>query len=206
MCVASAKSMVVSVNLSDRPLSYRAPKGPSPDLSIVYNQREAYQPAVFSFFNVSPKWTLGALSYIQDDPSYPGTSVVRYIPGGGAIDYANGYRFDGSTGAFSPERQSLAVLVRNPASGPVISYVLNLPDGSKQVFGLSDGATSAPRRMFLTQMIDPAGNALNYSYDSSLRLLAMTDATGRRTTFNYTSGFSPLLVTQIVDPMGRHAD
>ena len=210
MCMANAKSMLVSVNLSDRALGYRPPKGPIPDLSITYNQREAYQPAVFTYSNVSPKWALGAISFIQDDPEYPGFSLTRYRAGGGAYDYGNalpnGNYYDSLTGAFIADQQNGGVLVRYPADGPLTSYVLTLPDGSRQIFSLADGGTTFPRRVFLTQVIDPAGNAMTFTYDASLRLLRITDSTGRNTTFAYTSAFSPLLVTQVTDPMGRHAD
>src|SRR5271168_3240817 len=43
------------------------------------------------------------------------------------------------------------------------------------------------------------------SYDSQLRLTALTDATGRQTTFAYGRSNSPLLITAITDPFGRTA-
>ena len=205
MCVANAKTMVVSLNLNDTPVGYTPPKGPPVKIRLTYNQREASQPAVFGFFNVSPKWTLNVLSWVQDDPAFAGRSVLRYVAGGGSIDYASVYTYNSTTGQFSPERQGQAVLVRIPATGPVTSYELRLPDGSKQVFGFADGATVAPRRMFLTQRVDPSGNALTLNYDSQLRLTTLTDATGRNTTFSYGDITRPLLVTQIADPFGRRA-
>ena len=209
MCMANAKAMLVSLNLRDRPLGYRPPKGPAPDLTITYNEREALQPAVFSFSNAGPKWSLGAVAYIQDDPYWVGYYVTRYLPGGGTYDYDNSYAFsssyDSATGAFLADQQSGAALVRYPADGPLTSYVLTMPDGSRQVYGLQDGSNAFPRRVFLTQIIDPAGNTSNYTYDGSFRVLKITDATGRYTSFSYSSTYSPLLVTQIADPMGRRA-
>jgi RHS repeat-associated protein len=54
-------------------------------------------------------------------------------------------------------------------------------------------------------VIDPQGNALSLSYDSQLRLTALTDATGRQTTFAHGRSNSPLLITAITDPFGRTA-
>jgi YD repeat-containing protein len=206
LCVTDAKLMLVSLNLNDTPVGYQPPKGPAARIRLTYNQREASQPANFGFFNVSPKWTLNFLSYVQDDPAAAGQSVIRYVAGGGSIDYSLAYTYDSRTGAFSPERQGQAVLVRIPAAGTVTSYELHLPDGSKQVFSHADGATTAPRRIFLTQMVDPAGNALILNYDNQLRLTSITDATGRNTVFSYGLTAQPLLVTRVTDPFGRHAD
>jgi RHS repeat-associated protein len=62
-----------------------------------------------------------------------------------------------------------------------------------------------PRNIFLTQIIDPQGNALTLAYDGQLRLTTATDAVGRQTTFTYGLAGRPLQVTQITDPFGRSA-
>src|SRR6202022_256857 len=64
MCGYNVSEMVVSLNLKDMPVGYAPPKGPPVYVAVTYNQREAGQPANFSFFNVGPKWTLSWLSYI----------------------------------------------------------------------------------------------------------------------------------------------
>src|ERR1700679_3428831 len=66
MCGYAFKEMTPSLQLTDTPVGYKPPKGPDAHVSITYNQREANQPANFSFFNVSPKWTLNWLTYIQE--------------------------------------------------------------------------------------------------------------------------------------------
>ena len=55
-------------------------------------------------------------------------------------------------------------------------------------------------------MIDPQGNALTLNYDTQHRLISLSDATGRQTTFTYGLTLQPLLVTQITDPFGRSAN
>ena len=71
--------------------------------------------------------------------------------------------------------------------------------------GRSNGATTNPRRIFLTKILDRFGNALTLTYDAQLRLTKLTDATGRNTTFAYELTARPLLVTKITDPFGRSA-
>ena len=193
------KEMLVSVNLTDRPVGYSPPKGPPVFAHLVYNQREASQPATFSFFNVSPKWTLNWLSYVQDDPTNPGASVTRVVAGGGYIDETG---YNASTGAFTPEVRDGSVLKLATSQ---VSYTRYLRDGSTEVYGHSNGATSFPRLVFLTKVIDPAGNALTFNYDTQQRLTSVVDATGRATKLAYGLTASPLLVTAITDPFGRSA-
>lgn len=205
MCVANAKLSTVSLNLNDTPVGYTPALGPAVKIRLSYNQREAGQPAVFSFSNISPKWSMNVMSWIQDSPTSPGSSVTRFQGGGGYVAYTSPYIYSNVTGAFSPERQGEAVLVRIPATGALSSYELRMPDGSKQVFAKVDGAASFPRRVFLTSIVDPAGNALTLNYDAQLRLTSIADASGRLTVFEYGNTARPLLVTSITDPFGRVA-
>lgn len=200
LAIYSFTEMVVSLHISDTPVGYSSPIGPSTKVTINYNQREAYQPANFSYFNVSQKWTLNWLSYIEDDPNSPGSSVSRYAAGGGDINYPG---YVSSTGQFTPEPRDASVLSR-ATSGPIV-YHRTLADGSVETYAQSNGATSYPRLVFLTKITDPAGNAVTLTYDTLNRLTKLTDATGRITAFAYDQPSQPLLVTRITDPFGRSA-
>jgi RHS repeat-associated protein len=200
LCGYDFTEMTVSLNLSDTPVGYTPPKGPDVHVKLTYSQREASQPANFSFFNVGQKWTLNWLTYIQDDPTLAGANVMRLVAGGGAVNYTG---YSNATGAFTPETRDASVLVRT--SGNPITYQRKLSDGSLEVYSRSNGATGYPRLVFLTQLVDPAGNAVSLNYDGQLRLTSLTDATGRSTTFSYGLGSRPLLVTTITDPFGRSA-
>ena len=200
MCGYNVTEMVVSLNLKDTPVGYTPPKGPPVLVTITYNQREAGQPANFSFFNVSPKWALNWLTYIQDDPNFPGASVTRYVAGGGFFLHLG---YDSSTGYFFPENGTKAGAFLQRASAG--AYNRYLPDGTIEVYAHSDGATNYPRRLFLTQIVDPAGNKVSLTYDRLLRLTSITDATGRNTTFGYELATNPLLITRVTDPFGRSA-
>jgi RHS repeat-associated protein len=200
MCGYGIREMAVGLTLMDQPVGYTPPTGPPANVTLTYNQREADQPAIFNFSNISPKWTLNWLSYIEDDPTVPGANVLRYRAGGGASIYAG---YFSTTGSFAPEETDASVLVL--ASKSPVAYKRFLRDGGVEVYAQSDGSPTYPRRVFLTQIIDPQGNAATLAYDSRLRLNSLTDATGRRTTLSYELASSPLLITQITDPFGRSA-
>ncbi|MGH9886479.1 MAG: hypothetical protein ACREBE_13175, partial [bacterium] len=199
-----AHVLLASLRLHVTQTGYASLKGPPVSVRLVYNQREAGQPATFAFSNLGARWTLNVLSYVEDNPASPGTGVVRHVAGGGTVAYPSaGGAYDVATGAFAPEERSRAILVRVPAAGAVRSYELRMPDGGKQVFGLVDGATAGPRRVFLTEIVDDAGNAVVLHYDDRLRLRALRDAAGRLTRLAYEQRDNPLLVTRITDPFGR---
>ncbi len=200
MCGYNFSEMVVSLNLTDSPVGYRPAIGPSMFTTLTYNQRDAGQPANFGFFNVSQKWTLNWLTYIQDTPGQPGANVTRYVAGGGFVNYSG---YNGANGQFTPETTDQSVLVLSSAN-PIV-YKRLLQDGSVEVYAQSNGATTGSRLVFMTQLIDPQGNAVNFNYDNQLRLTSLIDATGRVTSFAYGLGASPLLITQITDPFGRSA-
>jgi RHS repeat-associated protein len=200
MCGYNIGESSVSVTLTDRPVGYSPPIGPSAKVTITYNQREDSQPANFNFFNVSPKWTLNFLSYVTDDPSNPGANVTRYLPGGGAY-YYSGYQ--SSSGAFAAQNNDGSILVLT--SQTPITYQRQLQDGSIEAYAQTDGSTGYPRKIFLSQIADPQGNVATLNYDSQLRLTSITDAVGRQTTFSYGLTLQPMLVTRITDPFGRSA-
>ena len=72
------------------------------------------------------------------------------------------------------------------------------------MFGQSDGGVTT-RRVFLTQVIDPAGNAVTLTYDSDLRITAITDAIGQQTTLEYGNTADTFKITTVTDPFGRSA-
>ncbi len=200
LCGYNIGELTVSVTLSDVPVGYDPPIGPSAKTRITYNQREDSQPANFAFFNVSQKWTLNWLTYVTDDPTNPGARVTRYLAGGGSFQYSG---YNGSTGQFTAQDNDGSILVLK--SETPVNYQRQLRDGSIEVYAQSDGSTAFPRNVFLSQMIDPQGNALTLSYDNQERLVSLTDAAGRQTTFAYGRIGQPLLVTGITDPFNRSA-
>ena len=197
MAQYSVHSMLVSLNIEDRPLRYTPPRGPAIDFIVTYNQKETQQPAAFSYSNLGPKWTFNWLSYVSDDPTVQLPQMSVYVPNGGAEIYS----FDQGSQSFLPHPQSHATLVKTGSA----TYERRLPDGSKQIFAQSDGAISYPRRIFMTQMVDPAGNAVTIGYDASFRITTLTDALGLVTTLAYDQPGDVLKITKVTDPFGRFA-
>ena len=85
------------------------------------------------------------------------------------------------------------------------SYTLTFSNGASRVFSMSDGSSGTSRRIFLTQNVDPQGNAAQLNYDGEFRITNVVDAIGQTTTLLYTNAQFPLAVTSVEDPFGRTA-
>jgi len=195
MAKYSIHLMLASLHIEDTPISYSSPRGPSADFKVVYNQREANQPASFDYGNLGPRWTHNWLSYVTDDgPVKASDSPSVYVRGGGTEKFSG---FDSGTNSYAPDRQTLAVLVWMGDG----TYEKRFPDGSKEIFTRSD--KGSPRRVFLTSVVDAAGNAITLEYDEILRITAITDSLGQPpTTFEYTERWK---IATVTDPFGRSA-
>jgi RHS repeat-associated protein len=212
MAVAKVHLMDVNLNLTDQPVGYTPPVGPPVRFVVRYNQRDVFQPANFFYANLGPQWTFDWLTFITDNPTNSLADVNLYVGGGGQRTYTD---FDTNTQSFAYQQFDQNLLTR---TGPS-SYELLSGDGSKLIFSQSDGATGTARSIFLTQEVDPQGNAITMSYDSNLCLVAVTDAIGQVTTLTYglastniESGTNEIFVpgdpyklTKVTDPFGRFA-
>ena len=187
----------VSLTIADTPVGYTPPLGPAVKFTASYQQREVAPVQTPTYSNLGNKWSFNWISYIVIDPANDAADATAYGPGGGTLRY-NGFN-SGSQG-YAPQRETQVSLVRLG----VDQYEKRFPDGSRQVFAFSDGAPVA-RKLFMTQSVDPHGNALTYSYDGSFRLVAITDAIGQVTTLSYELTADPLKVTKVTDPFGRVA-
>src|SRR5437588_5944172 len=181
-------------------MRYSPPRGPAVNFTVTYNQREAQQPQTFTYSTLGSQWTFNWLSYVTDNPSNSLANAVVYVPGGGAESYSG---FDSGSQSYPPDPQSHAILARTSST----SYEKRFPDGSKQVFTLSDGSISYPRRIFMTQVVDAAGNAVSIGYDASFRITTITDTLGQVTTLSYELSGDPLKITKVTEPFptGRYA-
>ena len=204
MTVASSTPMVVSLHLQDTPVGYLPQIGLPNQDTVSYNSREAEQPANFSFSNLSANWSHDWQAYVKDDPTSSSYTPTRIAPSGGGY-YYYGQNCSSSTGICNSETPDASQVTRTPATGTIVSWNRALPDGSKEVYGLSNGATTYPRFLFLTQITDPRGNATTINYDASFRITSIVDAMGRSTSFTYGLAGYPLLITKITDPFGRTA-
>lgn len=187
----------VSLTITDTPVGYAPPFGPAINFTVSYQQREVAPMQTPTYSNLGNKWSFNWLSYLVVDPSNETADATAYGPGGGTLHY-NG--FNSGSQSYLPQRETQVSLVK---LGPD-QYEKRFPDGSRQIFNVSDGAAIA-RKIFMSQSVDPHGNALTYTYDASFRLIAVADALGQVTTISYDLSTDPLKITQVMDPFGRKA-
>jgi RHS repeat-associated protein len=199
MAASSVHLMLVSLNIKDTPVGYSPPVGPPVKFTVRYNQREAYQPANFTYSNFGSKWTCDWISYITDNPSNLLADVNYFIRGGGTRTFTG---FDTNTQTFAFQQYDQTQLKRTGSA----SYEMLSPDGSKKVFSQSDGSIGTSRKIFLTQILDPFGNAVALTYDGNLRIAAIADAIGQVTTLTYSNASDIYKITRVTDPFGRFAD
>ncbi len=199
MAAYSVDKNRIGLAISDTPLSYVPPKGLAVKFSLSYQHREIAPVSIPNYSNLGNKWSFNWLSYLVVDPNNVGADATGYGPGGGTLTY-RGYNFNGQS-YYYPQLETQENLVKTGSD----SYEKRRRDGSKQIFSLSDGASVYPRKIFMTQSIDPQGNSLTYTYDGTFRLVAVTDALGQVTTLSYELGSDPLKVTKVTDPFGRVA-
>jgi RHS repeat-associated protein len=200
MCGYSVALMMVSLSLMDTPVRYTPPVGDRVSFTITYNQRESHQPQTFTYSNLGQKWTFGWLSYAQDDPNNANANVDIFLNGGGQDTFTG---IDPVTSVYAPETRKHTTLKR--VSTNPIRYERTLPDGSVDVFTQTDGAAGFPRRVFMTERRNARGNALTFTYDQQVRLVAVTDAIGQVTTLAYDLVTDPWKITRVTDPFGRSA-
>jgi YD repeat-containing protein len=187
-----------SLRIYDSPVGYTPPVGPAVVFRASYNQREANQPSTFFYSNMGKRWVHDWMSYVEDDPTSVGDPVELNVRMGGREPY------DGFVNGVSAPQQDVRAVMTIVSTEP-IEYERELPDGSIEVFSESDGAATAPRRIFLSEWKDPQGNKLTFTYDGQLRLVSVTDAIDQVTTLSYELATDPLKITKVTDPFGRFA-
>ena len=196
------QAALVSLYVWDTPVGYTPPRGLDVNLRVSYDQREAGQPATFDYSNLGQKWTVSWLSFVTDDPNNPGAPLTVYMQGGGTESYS-GYNASNQSYALQADSQTILTLTSSN------SYTCTTRQGYQQIYSHSDGSTVYPRNVFLTKVVDPAGNTLTFTYDGYNRIVAITDAIGQVTTVSYgsTNVNNPLFyqITQVTDPFGRYA-
>jgi RHS repeat-associated protein len=197
----NAHLMLVSLHIEDTPLSFAPPRGPPIKLTATYNQSEANQPANFNFSNFGQDWTCNWISYLTDNGTNTAGDIQYYIGGGGTEIFT--YQTNGS---YIINWRNQASLVRLSTN----SYQMAFPDGSTNIFSQPDGSVGNSRRVFLTRVIDPTGYTNILNYDSSLRLVSVTDPQAGLTNliFFYDASvpaFDPYVIQKVTDRYGRSA-
>jgi len=202
MAQYSIQFALANLHIFDTPISYNAPYGPSVQIQVDYNHRDAAQPSTFNFSNFGKQWTFTWLSYVTDyNNSTTDASESIYLRGGGVRRFS----FFSGSNVSSPNFEDYSVLTRVTTSP--VRYERTFPDGSKEVYTFTNTSapSNSPRNIFLTQLVDPQGNSVTINYDSNFRIIQIVDADGQTTTFAYGNSSDIYKVTQITDPFGRYA-
>ena len=197
------QAVSASLHLSDTPVGYAAPRGPAVNFRLTYRQRELLQPQIFTYSNFGAKWTSDWLRFVEEVPTdafgVNPAHISVYLAGGGHEVFYN----PDASGVYPTHWRAKATLVKVSASP--IRYERRLPDGTMEAFTASDAGPVGQRRIFLTQIVDPQGQAVTLTWDGQMRLVAISDAIGQVTTLSYADLANPLRITTITDPFGRTA-
>ena len=193
MAISRVHLGLVNLQIRDTPVGYTPPVGPPVRFTVRYNHRDYLQPVSLISSRFGPNWTHDWFAFIKDNPGSPLADVKYFVGGGGARTFSG---FDTNTQTFAPQQFDQTRLQRKGAN----SYEMLFSNGSKKIFGLRAG-----NQLYLTQVVDPAGNAVTLTWDGNLRLVALTDAIGQVTTISYDHPAQSLLITRVTDPFGRFA-
>jgi YD repeat-containing protein len=199
--------VTAALRLFDVPVGYTPPVGPAVMFRLTYNHRESGLPQIPTFGNLGPKWEFDWFSSVGE---YPGggcgiygctiPSVTVALRGFGTEEYAGTPANQADFGYHWRSRARLVRVSRDP-----IRYERHLPDGSIEIFTLSNGAPEGQRTVFMTSIVDPQGQAVQLTYDAQFRLVGISDALGQVTTLSYEWPGDPLKLTKVTDPFGRFA-
>jgi RHS repeat-associated protein len=189
--------LTAAVILNDVPLTYSPPRGPAINVHLRYNQRTQRLSQTQDHWNIGPQWSLDWHSYVTDNNTsvlapYEWTHVLLRGEGSESYNSYSGYTHWKS-------RAELSKVAHDPPR-----YERGLPDGTVEVYAFPDRAASLPnRKVFLTEVVDPQGQTLTFTYDSNVRLVSVTDAIGQVTTLDYDDPADSMRVTTITDPFSR---
>lgn len=190
--------LAASLHIEDTPTGYNAAVGPDVRVRLAYNQREVGQPASIDLTSFGPQFVSNWISYLIDNTTNSAANVTLRKRGGGSEIHSN---FNATTQAFGIERKTASVLYRLTSN----TYKKVYPDGRQEYYEQYIGSSGTQRKVFLSRIVDPQGNAVNVEYDSTYptRIHQIIDATGLPTVFRYDYVGEPYLVTGIEDPYGR---
>ncbi|PYK99815.1 MAG: hypothetical protein DME19_07335, partial [Verrucomicrobia bacterium] len=181
--------LLASHHVEDTPVGYTPPVGPPIYINASYNSINGWPAYGLPYSNSSQEWRLNWLAYVTDDPMNP-AGDIRFATGeGGTMNFTD----------FNPTNQVFQNLFRNRAKlvrTGTNSYEIRYPDGSKKIFDQPDSSVGTTRKVFMSAVVDAAGNAATIQFDQPGRIASITDAIGQKTQFFYempTTNVTPTL-------------
>jgi RHS repeat-associated protein len=202
--------LLASHEVEDTPIGYTPPIGPPIDITASYSALNGWPDFGLPYSNISQEWRLNWVAYLMDDPMNPFGDIRFAADGGGSLTFTD---YNATNKVFRNLFYGRARLVRINTN----RYELHYPDGWKKVFDHPTTGVGTTRRIFMSAIVDAAGNAATIQFDQPGRIATITDAIGQRTQFFYerplTNEFihptvawvPPYIITRVVDPFGRTA-
>jgi len=195
MASYNVHAMLVSLTISDTPVSYRTAYGAEIAFRVTYNQRDVAQPDLKNYSNVGKQWTHNWLAYITP----VGSTAKIALRGGGSVTFG-GYNSSNGTFAYDQRTQSSLKFV---SDGNGSRYERAFSDGSSEIYSTNDGT-----RYFLDKEIDASGHSTTLTYDGNWRLTGIEDSDLRKMEISYLpdgSGGVEYKIAKVKDPFGRFA-
>ncbi|HAV65143.1 MAG TPA: hypothetical protein DCY13_22575, partial [Verrucomicrobiales bacterium] len=202
--------LLASHHVVDTPVGYTPPIGPAIYIKLSYNSVNGWPDFGLPHSNVSQEWRLNWLAYLTEDPLNPAGDIRFTAEGGGAWTFTD---YDSGSQSFSHLFRSRAKLVRAGLG----RYEIHYPDGWKKIFDQPDNSVGTLRKVFMSAVVDPFGNAATIQFHQPGHIASITDAIGQVTQFHYerplpgefihpsVAWVPPFIVTKVVDPFGRTA-
>lgn len=177
-----------NIYINDTPLWYHPPVGPPVEITVSYNSQDA------SNYNTlfGNKWSFNYGSHVVETSDQ---RVSVFMPDGRQDTY-----LPNGSGGFTNEKGNYNTLVKTG----VLSYELRFQGGDKVIYGIPAG--TGGQQPFMLSWVDRFGQALSFGYNASVQMTTITDAQGKITRLQWTSGPYGSRVTRVVDPFERHAD
>jgi hypothetical protein len=190
--------------VTDTPLVYNAAYGPPVTLTLNFNYREpssaiAALPSHGGQIgnNSRQNWSCSWLSYCQLESS-ENTAALK-LPEGGWVS------FNFPTGSNVSDREYHRNLWAEKfgTSGDITNIVVHYPDGSQAIYGLRDDTDSAYWWTYhRTELADPTGAILAFTYNGDFLLTNVTAADGVSFGLSYTNTALPRNITGVSSSYG----
>lgn len=189
-----------AVRITDTPVGYRPPFGPQVWFSIGYTDLDSGSPVAAPHSNLGTLWAMDWVSWVDVPLGTLKTDSPLRLRGG--LGGTRVLKYNMTRREFGPHDRHFTTARAVSAT----RYEVKHPDGSVEVFDLPDNPLKVTR-LYRTQLVDPQGQVLRFTFDSLLRLTQVTDSVGQSSSIFHesTNAALKMRVTRVKDPFGREA-